>query len=138
VENSNVQKQFLNPPALNPTNGFSHVVAATGGKTIYVSGQVSVNEKAEVVGKGDFRAQVERTFENLNTALTAAGATFRDVVKVTYFVVDLKPDLVPHIREVRRKYLDAANPPASSLVGVAALVVPEWLIEIELVAVVAE
>lgn len=133
----NVQKQFINPPALNPTNGFSHVVAATGGKTIYVSGQVSVNEKAEVVGKGDFRAQVERTFENLKTALVAAGATFRDVVKVTYFVVDLKPELVPHIREVRRKYLDADNPPASSLVGVAALVVPEWLIEIELVAVVA-
>jgi enamine deaminase RidA (YjgF/YER057c/UK114 family) len=131
-----VPKQFFNPPSLNPTNGFTHVVAATGGTTIYISGQVSVNEKAEVVGKGDFRAQVEHTFENLKAALAAAGATFADVVKITYFVVDLKPELVPHIREVRRKYLDAKNPPASSLVGVAALVVPEWLIEIELVAVV--
>ncbi|QJW99926.1 RidA family protein [Frigoriglobus tundricola] len=133
-----MQKQYINPPALNPTNGFSHVVTATGGKTIYVSGQVSVNERAEVVGKGDLRAQVEHTFENLKTALAAAGATFRDVVKVTYYVVDLKPEHVGHIREVRRKYLDPQNPPASTLVGVAALVVPDWLIEIEVVAVVAE
>ena len=133
-----MQKQFFNPPALNPTNGFTHVVTATSGKTIYVSGQVSVNEKAEVVGKGDFRAQVEHTFENLKTALAAAGATFKDVVKITYFVVGLKPEHVTHVREVRKKYLDAANPPASTLVGVAALVVPDWLIEIEVVAVVAE
>jgi enamine deaminase RidA (YjgF/YER057c/UK114 family) len=131
-----VSKQFLNPPALNPTNGFTHVVTTTGGKTVYVSGQVSVNEKAEVVGKGDMRAQVEHVFENLRVALAAAGAAFRDVVKITYFVVDLKPEHVPHIREVRRKYLDPDRPPASTLVGVAALVVPDWLIEIELVAVV--
>ena len=129
-------KQFLNPPALNTPNGFTHVVTATGAKTIYVSGQVSVNEKAEVVGKGDFRAQVERTFENLRAALAAAGATFKDVVKVTYFVVGLKSEHVPVVREIRSKYLDAANPPASTLVGVAALVVPDWLIEIEVTAVV--
>ena len=133
-----MQKQFINPPALNPTNGFTHVVAATGGKTIYVSGQVSVNERAEVIGRGDLRAQVERVFENLKVALEAAGATFDDVVKITYFVVDLKPGDVASIREVRRNYLNPNNPPASTLVGVAALVVPDWLIEIELVAVVAE
>jgi enamine deaminase RidA (YjgF/YER057c/UK114 family) len=133
-----VQKQFINPPALNPTNGFTHVVTTTSGKTIYVSGQVSVNEKAEVVGKGDFRAQVEHTFENLKTALAAAGATFNDAVKITYFVVGLKPEHVTHVREVRKKYLSADKPPASTLVGVAALVVPDWLIEIEVIAVVAE
>lgn len=129
-------KQYISPPTLNPTNGFSHAVTATGGKTIYVSGQVSVNEKAEVVGKGDFRAQVEHTFENLTAALAAAGATFKDVIKVTYFVVGLTPELVAHVREVRRKYLDPDHPPASTLVGVAALVVPDWLIEIEVIAVV--
>ncbi len=133
-----MQKQFINPPALNPTNGFTHVVAATGGKTIYVSGQVSVNERAEVIGRGDLRAQVERAFENLKVALEAAGATFDDAVKITYFVVDLKPGDVAPIREVRRNYLNPNNPPASTLVGVAALVVPDWLVEIELVAVVAE
>jgi enamine deaminase RidA (YjgF/YER057c/UK114 family) len=132
-----VEKQFINPPALNPPNGFTHVVAAAGGRTVHVSGQVSVNEKGEVVGPGDFRTQVEHTFENLQTALAAAGATFRDVVKITYFVVGLRPEHVAHVREVRRKYLDAECPPASTLVGVAALVVPDWLIEIELAAVVA-
>lgn len=133
-----MNKQFINPPELNPTNGFTHVVTATAGKTIYVSGQVSVNEKAEVIGKGDLRAQVEHVFANLKIALAAAGATFHDVVKITYFVVDLKPEHVAHVREVRRKYLNMEKPPASTLVGISALVVPEWLIEIELVAVVAE
>ena len=131
-------KQFINPPGLNPTAGFTHVVTATDGRTVHVSGQVSVDERGEVVGRGDFRAQVERTFQNLGTALAAAGATFRDVVKITYFVVGLKPEYVPVVREVRGRYLDPVNPPASSLVGVAALVVPDWLVEIELVAVVAE
>jgi enamine deaminase RidA (YjgF/YER057c/UK114 family) len=133
-----VPKQFFNPPELNPTNGFTHVVTATGGKTVYVSGQVSVNEKAQVVGKGDFRAQVEHTFENLKAALAAAGATFKDVVKITYFVVGLSLENVPVVREVRRKYLDPDHPPASTLVGVAALVVPDWMIEIEVVAVVGD
>ena len=128
--------QFINPPDLNPANGFSHVAVAGGGRTVYVSGQVSVDATGQVVGKGDFRAQVERTFQNLGTALTAAGATFDHVVKVTYFVVDLKPEHIPVVREVRAKHLNAARPPASSLVGVAALVVPDWLIEIELIAVV--
>ncbi len=133
-----MNKQFINPPELNPTNGFTHVVSATAGKTIYVSGQVSVNERAEVVGKGDLRAQVERVFANLTVALASAGATFHDVVKITYFVVDLKPEHVAHVREVRSKYLNMDAPPASTLIGIAALVVPEWLIEIEVVAVVAE
>ena len=62
-------KEYFNPPTLNPTSGFTHVVTTTGGKAVYVSGQVSVNEKGEVVGKGDFRAQLERTFENLKAAL---------------------------------------------------------------------
>lgn len=131
-----MQKEYFSPATLNPTNCFSHAVTATAGKTIYVSGQVSVNEKAEVVGKGDMRAQVEHTFENLKRALAAAGATFHDVVKVTYFVVDLKPEHVAHIREVRRKHLNPDKPPASTLVGVAALVVPDWMIEIEVIAVV--
>jgi len=130
-----VDKQILDPPELNPPTGFSHVVTATGGKTVHVSGQVGVNGRGEVVGKGDFRAQVERTFENLRAALAAAGATFKDVVKVTYFVVDLKPEHVPVIREVRKKYLDPDRPPASTLVGVPALAASGWLIEVELVAV---
>lgn len=130
--------EFLNPPTLCPTFGWTHVVTATGGKTIYISGQVSVNERGEVVGKGDLKAQTEQTFKNLQHALTAAGATFRDVIKSNLYVVGLKPEQVPVLREVRGRYFNQKQPPASTLVGVAALVNPDWLIEIELVAVIPE
>ena len=130
--------QFLNPPGLAPTNGWTQVVSSTGGKTVYVSGQVSVNERGQVVGKGDLRAQAEQTFANLEIALKAAGASFRDVVKMNLYVVGLKPELVPMLREVRARYVDRENPPASTLVGVSALVGADWLIEIDVVAVVAD
>lgn len=130
--------QFLNPPTLCPTNGWTHIVTHTmPGKTIYISGQVSVNAKGDVVGKGDLQAQVVQTFENLKNALAAAGATFKDVVKSNLYVVGLKPDVMPMIREVRARYFDQKNPPASTLVGVEKLVGPDWLIEIEVVAVTA-
>ncbi len=130
--------EFLNPPQLCPTFGWSHVVTATGGKTINISGQVSINERGEVVGRGDMKAQTEQAFHNIELALSAVGATFRDVVKTSLFVVGLKPEHVPIIREVRSRYVSAEHPPASTLVGVSALVGPDWLIEIEAVAVIAE
>jgi enamine deaminase RidA (YjgF/YER057c/UK114 family) len=133
-----MQTQFLNPSTLCSTFGWTHVVSVTGGKTIYVSGQVSVNERGEVVGKGDLRAQTVQTFENIKHALAAAGATFRDVLKSNLYVVGLKPEHVAMIREVRSRYFDATHPPASTLVGVAALVGADWLIEIEVVAVIPE
>jgi enamine deaminase RidA (YjgF/YER057c/UK114 family) len=133
-----MKTEFLNPSTLCPTSGWTHVVSVEGGKTVYVSGQVSVNERGEVVGRGDLRAQTVQTFENLKQALAAAGATFRDVRKSNLYVVGLKPEHVPMIREVRSRYFDATHPPASTLVGVAALVSADWLIEIEVVAVIPE
>src|SRR5436309_5076384 len=99
--------EFLNPLALGKTFGWTHVVTATGGKTIYISGQVSVNERGEVVGKGDLRTQTVQTYENLKRALSAVGATFRDVVKMNLYVVGLKPEDVPMLREVRSRYVSA-------------------------------
>jgi len=133
-----MQTQFLNPPALCPTFGWTQVVTATGGKTVYISGQVSVDERGAVVGKGDLRAQSEQTFKNLQQALAAVGATFRDVVKTNLYVVGLKPEHVPVLREVRSRYVNAEQPPASTLVGMSALVGADWLIEIEAVAVIPE
>ena len=130
--------EFLNPPQLCPTFGWSHVVSVTGGKTIHISGQVSINERGEIVGRGDMKAQTEQAFHNIKLALTAVGATFNDVVKTSLFVVGLKPEHVPIIREVRSHYVSAEHPPASTLVGVSALVGPDWLIEIEAVAVIDE
>jgi enamine deaminase RidA (YjgF/YER057c/UK114 family) len=131
-----MQTRFINPPALCPTFGWTHVVTATEGTTVYISGQVSVNERGELVGKNDLCAQTEQTFANLERALAAAGATFADVVKTNLYVVGLKPEHVPIIREVRSRHVNVAQPPASTLVGVTALVGADWLIEIEAVAVI--
>jgi enamine deaminase RidA (YjgF/YER057c/UK114 family) len=131
-----MKTEFLNPPQLGPTFGWTHVVSATGGKTIYISGQVAIDEHGKVVGKGDMKAQTEQAFKNVLHALTAVGATFEHVVKTSLFVVGLRPEHVPIIREVRSRYVSADHPPASTLVGVSALVGADWLIEIEAIAVV--
>lgn len=130
--------EYLNPPRLCPTYGWTHVASVTGGKTIYISGQVSINERGELVGKGDLKVQTEQAFRNVEIALTAAGTTFRNVVKTSLFVVGLRPEHVPILREVRSRFVSAETPPVSTLVGVSALVGPDWLIEIEAVAVVPE
>ncbi len=130
--------RFLNPPSLCPTFGWTHVVTSSGGRTVYISGQTSVDDQGHLVGKGDLHAQSVQVFENLKHALAAAGATFHHVVKSSLFVVGLKPEHVPILREVRSQYFDAQHPPASTLVGVEALVHPDWLLEIEVIAVVPE
>src|ERR1700693_5402648 len=126
--------QFLNPEGLSKPMGYTQVVVAQPGKLGYVSGQVPLNARGEVVGKGDLRAQVTQVMENLKTSLAAAGATMKDVVKANYYVVNLKPEQVPVIREVRSKYFSAEHPPAGTLVGVTSLVQEGYMIEIEAVA----
>jgi enamine deaminase RidA (YjgF/YER057c/UK114 family) len=130
--------EFINPNELCPTFGWTHVVATRGGKTIHISGQVGINAKGEVIGKGDLKRQTEQAFENIKIALAAAGATMEHVVKSTIFVVNFKPEMLPAIREVRGRYFSREPPPASTLVGVTALAGADWLIEIEATAVVGE
>ncbi len=133
---TSAQHKMINPPELSKPAGYSHVVVAGG--TIYISGQVSVDLNGQVVGKGDLRMQVTRVYENLKLCLQSAGATFNDVVKMTTYVVNYKPEDIAVIREVRKNYLSGENPPASTLVGVQALVNPDFLIEIEATAKVSE
>lgn len=127
--------EFINPKQLGSTFGWSHVAVSRGQRTIYISGQVAVDENGQVVGVGDLRAQTEQAFRNVQIALEAAGATFAHVVKTSLFVVGLQPAHVPIIREVRARYVAAETPPTSTLVGVSALVGKDWLIEIEAIAV---
>lgn len=128
-----IQRQ--NPPGLSTPTGYSHVVTTTGGRTIYVSGQVAFDAQGQLVGKGDLAAQTRQVFANLATALTAAGATFDDVVKTNYYMLDASQ--VQVVRDVRTKYFTNGLP-ASTLVEVRRLANPDFLIEIEVVAVVAE
>ena len=123
--------QFLNPAGLSKPKGFTQVVIAQPGKVIYISGQVPMNANGEIVGSGDFRAQVTQVMENLKTALVAAGATMKDVIKANYYVVNLKPEQVAVIREVRGQYFSAEHPPAGTLVGVTGLVQEGYMLEIE-------
>ncbi len=131
-----VVREHKNPAGLRTPTGYTHVVAVSGGRTLYIAGQVAFNEKGEVVGKGDLRAQARQVFENLRLALAGAGATFKDVVKWNTYVVNFKPEDLPVLREVRSELLKDVTPPASTLVGVQALANPDFLIEIEAIAVV--
>jgi len=125
----------VNPAGLYPPKGYTHVVEASGGRTVYISGQVPMDAQGNVVGAGDFRAQVTQVFENLQTALAAAKAGFGDVVKANYYVLDMSNIAV--LREVRAKYL-GATAPASTLVEVKRLANDAFLVEIEVVAVCAK
>ena len=130
------KKQFINPPELSTPRGYTHVVTSEGGKTVYIAGQVSMNAKGEIVGKGDLKAQMVQVYENLKVALKAAGAEFTDVVKMTTYIVNYQPEHIPILREVRANYLSPTLPPANTLLGVQALFQPDVLIEIEAIAVI--
>jgi enamine deaminase RidA (YjgF/YER057c/UK114 family) len=129
-------REHKNPPGLSAPRGYTHVVSASGGRTVYIAGQVALNVQGEVVGKGDLRAQARQVFENLRIALAGAGATFKDVVKWNTYVVGLKPEDLAALREVRGEFLKDVTPPASTLVSVQGLANPDFLIEIEAIAVV--
>jgi enamine deaminase RidA (YjgF/YER057c/UK114 family) len=129
------EKNFIYPEGLVRPPTYTPVVAARGGRTIYVSGQVPVNGKGELIGKGDLAVQAEQAFRNVDTALKGAGATFADVVKITTFVVGFKPEHRAVMHQVRSKYVSKENPPASTLLGVQALAVADYLIEVEAIAV---
>jgi len=118
-----------------PVGTYSQAVRVETGDAvwIHVSGQIAIDLEGNLVGQGDLRAQTRQVFENLRAILAAHGATFADVVKIGTFLTTL--DDLAGMREVRSEYL-TSEPPASTAVQVAALVVPEALIEIDLVAVV--
>ena len=131
-------KTYPVSPNLSTPRGYSHVVSTSGGRTIYVAGQIAMDKDGKVVGVGDLRAQTTQVFENVKAALAAAGATLSDVVKQNTYIVNLNAEALPVIREVRGQYFPAENPPASTLVGVTALAFADLLIEVEVIAVVAE
>ena len=130
--------RIFNPDTLaKPTAGYSHVAEVTDGKLIYIAGQVSIDRAGNLVGKDDFRAQVQQVFENLKAAVEASGGDFHNVIKLNYYCSEaVDPTQVPVVREIRDKYVNTANPPTSTFVVVKRLVRPEWLIEVDAVAVV--
>ncbi|MBD0369912.1 MAG: RidA family protein [Pyrinomonadaceae bacterium] len=134
-----MNKEFINPVTLpNWEQSFSQVVIVSHdkSKTIYISGQVSVDEKQNLIGEGDLKTQALRAFQNLEVALVTAGATTADVVKLNIYVKDYKPEDALPVGEALRQYFPQKNLPASTWLGVQSLAKEGFLIEVDAVAVV--
>jgi reactive intermediate/imine deaminase len=125
-------KRFLSPDTLPAPFGYSHVVEVTPHRLVYISGQVPLDRAGRLVGEGDFDAQVRQVFANLTAALEAAGASWTDVVKLNYFLLDVSE--LAALRAIRDEFVDTENPPASTLVQVSGLFRADVLVEIEAIA----
>lgn len=121
-----IEREFINPAA-----GYTQVVAVTanGVKTLFISGQVSEGETVE--------AQLRGAYQSLSKQLADAGADVTDVVKLNTYIVDYEPAHLDVFRRVRDEFFAEQNRPASTLIGVAALALPKYRVEIEATAIVA-
>ncbi|MER6607597.1 RidA family protein [Streptomyces sp. NPDC000927] len=129
---------LLNPGGLPEVDVYRQVSIASGAKLVFIAGQVAWDAEGATVGEGDLAAQVEQCYLNIGTALAAAGGSFDDVAKLTVHVVDWTPEKMPLLLEgISRAAakLGAAPVPPATLLGVAALDVPDHLVEIEATAV---
>ncbi|MEX0957737.1 MAG: RidA family protein [Burkholderiales bacterium] len=124
---------FLNPDGLFKPSTFTQVVITKGERTVYISGQTARDADSRVVGVGDVRAQTAKVFDNMRTAVEAAGGSMADIAKITTYIVDLKPDDRIWIGEMVKRHFP--RPPAHTLVGISALAAPELLVEIEAIAI---
>lgn len=126
--------QHINPEGLYKNPAFSQVVTTQGyGKTVYIGGQDAVNAQGEVVGKGDISKQTEQVMKNVQTALTACGATFDNLVKLSIYIVQGQ-DLYRGFQASQTFFNNLTNPPVISVLVVAGLANPDFLIEIDATA----
>ena len=127
----------INPENLPTPETYTQIIAATGGRLVFVAGQEPEDGRGNVVGLGDLAAQARQVFANLGRALAAAGARTDQVAKITIFVVRHRPEYLPVIEEARVS-LFGDHKPVDTLVGVESLARPEYLIEVDAIAVTDE
>jgi enamine deaminase RidA (YjgF/YER057c/UK114 family) len=132
--------EHFNPPQLLPPHGYSHVVVARGGTTVYCAGQGAYGANGTLVGGSDLEAQTRQAFQNVLTALRAVGAGWDDVVKVTYYLAESGPEALEKFQRAMNEVVGSAGdkPPAATLVCVRSLAFEEMLIEIDVTAVINE
>jgi enamine deaminase RidA (YjgF/YER057c/UK114 family) len=126
--------KLINPDALPAPPTYTHVVVAAGSKVVFIAGQEPEDARGNLVGPGDLGAQAHQVFANLGRAVAAGGARLDQVAKITIFVVHHRPEYLPVIEEARAA-LFGEHKPADTLVGVAALARPGYLIEVDAIAV---
>lgn len=130
--------QHLNPDGLHKNAAYSQAVVASGNiKTVYVGGQNAVDASGNIVGKGDIKAQSEQALKNMQTALAAGGAKLEHVVKWNVYIVHGQ-SLLPGFEAFRRAWGDRPNPPAITGLFVAELAHPDFLVEIDAIAIVPQ
>jgi enamine deaminase RidA (YjgF/YER057c/UK114 family) len=126
--------ELINPDGLATPQSYTHVVAATGSRLLFVSGQVAEDVEGDLVGAGDLAAQARLAFANVGRALAAGGARPDRVARITIYVVGLRPEHLAAISEARTAVF-GEHKPADTLLGVATLAEPGRLIEVEAIAV---
>lgn len=124
----------INPETIDKPETYSHVVVATGRQLVFIAGQVAEDRDGAVVGLGDMAAQARQAFVNVGYALAAAGARPDQVAKLTIFVANFRREHLALIEEGRIA-LFGDHKPADTLVGVATLSRPEYLLEVDAIAV---
>jgi enamine deaminase RidA (YjgF/YER057c/UK114 family) len=131
-------KQYLNPDTLFPSlqSGFSQIVVASGTKTIYISGQTAWDSQKRIIGGADLAEQARQALRNVQTAVGAAGGSLADVVALRIYIVNYRPDQAEAVGKALREFFAEEERPASTWIGVSALAVEEFMIEIEATAVI--
>jgi 2-iminobutanoate/2-iminopropanoate deaminase len=130
-------KEYVNPNSLFPglPHGFSQVVVASGRKMVFISGQTAWDVRKKIVGGDSILEQARQAFRNLRKAIGAAGGTLKEIVALRIYIVSYQPESATAVGTALREFFSPENPPASTWIGVSALAVPEFLIEIEATAV---
>jgi enamine deaminase RidA (YjgF/YER057c/UK114 family) len=130
--------EYINPTTLHQNPAFTNVVTVMGpAKTVYVGGQNAVDTSGAIVGKGDFKAQSEQALKNIQAALEAGGARLEHVIKWNMYIVQGQP-LQEGFAAFQQAWGDRPNPPAISMAFVAGLAHPDFLLEIDAIAVVPQ
>jgi len=130
------QLQHLNPDTLIKNPAFTNIVIVpAGGKTIYIGGLDAVTPSGEIVGKGDIGLQVDQVLKNLQSALAAAGASLENVIKWNVYIVQGQ-SLQKGFQSFQRVWGNRPNPPAITGIFVAGLANPDFLVEMDAIAVV--
>ncbi len=135
---TNGQVQYLNPDGLHDNPAFTNVIVVSGSvKTVHIGGQNAVNASGEIIGKGDIAAQVRQIMENLQKALAAGGAKLEHVIKWNMYAVQGQP-IQPAFGVFQQIWGNRANPPAITVLFVSGLAHPDFLVEMDAIAVVPE
>lgn len=131
-------REIINPESIYDSlpYGFSHAARSRGGTTIHCAGQVAWDRNGQLVGLGDLGAQSRQVLENLKTVLGEAGATPADVIRMRTYVVNHKPEYLDVIGKAIAEFYGDTLPAANTLIGVQSLALPDFLIEIEVTAVI--